>query len=145
MKYRTEIVIDLPRERVVELMDNSENLMKWQKGLQSFEHLSGEPGQVGATSRMVFDEGGRRIEMIETIQQRDFPDAFVATYEAKGVWNQEHLRFYEENGATRWVADHEFRFSGIMRLLSLVMGRTFRKQSQQFMDDFKRFAEAEGP
>ncbi|MFQ5507583.1 MAG: SRPBCC family protein [Planctomycetota bacterium] len=51
--YTVEVDIDLPRERVIELFDNADNLYKWQPGLQSFEHLSGEPGQPGASSRMV--------------------------------------------------------------------------------------------
>lgn len=48
MKYESELVIDLPRERVIELFDNPDNLPKWQEGLQSFEHISGEVGQPGA-------------------------------------------------------------------------------------------------
>ncbi|MEM7797967.1 MAG: SRPBCC family protein [Chloroflexota bacterium] len=39
MKYSTEVVIDLPRERVIELFDNTENMYKWQNGLKSHEFL----------------------------------------------------------------------------------------------------------
>ena len=53
MKYTVEIEIDLPRERVIELFDSTENCFKWQKGLLSFDHLSGEPGQPGAKSKLV--------------------------------------------------------------------------------------------
>ena len=45
MKYTREIVIELPRDRVIELFDDADNLSKWQEGLQSFEHVSGEPGR----------------------------------------------------------------------------------------------------
>ena len=44
MKYTCEITIDLPRERVVEIFDDSEKLPKWMPGLKRFEHLSGDPG-----------------------------------------------------------------------------------------------------
>lgn len=44
MKYELEITINLPRERVIELFDNPDNLKKWQEGLQSFSHRSGTPG-----------------------------------------------------------------------------------------------------
>ena len=53
MKYTREVVIDLPRDRVIELFDDADNLPKWQEGLQRFEHVSGEPGQPGAKSRLV--------------------------------------------------------------------------------------------
>ena len=67
MKYEVETTIDLPRERVIELFDNPDNLPKWQPTLQSFELISGESGQPGAKSRLVYLEDGREIEMIETI------------------------------------------------------------------------------
>ena len=142
MKYTTEIVIDLPRERVIELFDDPDNLPKWQPGLQSFEHLSGEPGRPGARSRLVFDQGGRRIEMIETITRRDLPDEFSGTYETQGVENWMTNRFIEEGPErTRWVAETEFQFSGLMRIMAFFMRGAFPKQTQEFMQNFKEFAE----
>ena len=43
MKYENSIVIQLPVARVIELFDNPDNMQYWQKGLQSFEHVSGTP------------------------------------------------------------------------------------------------------
>ena len=48
MKYTTQVEINLPRKRVIELFDNSENLKKWQEGLISFDHIEGEAGKEGA-------------------------------------------------------------------------------------------------
>ena len=31
MKYTTEIIIDLPRSKVIELFDSTENMYKWQR------------------------------------------------------------------------------------------------------------------
>ncbi len=143
MKYESEIILDLPRERVIELFDDADNLSKWQPGLQSFEHLSGEPGQPGAKSRLVFDQNGRRLEMIETITRRNLPDEFSSTYETKGVMNWVVNRFYDEGGGkTRWVSENEFKFSGVMAILSLFMRRAFPRQTLEFMRHFKEFAES---
>ena len=142
MKYTSEITIDLPRRRVIELFDSSENLAKWQPGLQSFDFISGEEGKAGAISKLVYDEGGRRVEMIETIINSDFPDAFSATYEAKGVMNWVSNRFYEEGPErTRWVMENEFKFSGLMVLMGIFMRGTFPKQTVKDMNRFKEFAE----
>ncbi len=142
MKYSTEVVIGLPRERVIELFDDPDNMMKWQKGLQSFEHISGELGQPGAKSHMVFDLNGRIVEMVETITVRNLPDEFSGTYDAKGDHNIIVNRFYEEGAdKTRWVTENEFKFKGIMALMSLFMGRAFKKQTTAFMNDFKTFME----
>lgn len=142
MKYECEVTINLPRERVIELFDSSENIAKWQPTLQSFTHTSGNPGHPGAKSTLVYLERGRNMEMIETITTRDLPDQFSATYEAKGVMNWVHNYFYEKGDQTRWLMKTEFKLSGFMRLIGIFMRGTFPKQTQEMMDNFKNFAEA---
>jgi hypothetical protein len=142
VEYTQHIDIDLPRERMVALFDDPDNLVKWQRGLQSFEHLSGEPGQPGATSRLVFQMGKRRLEMVETITRRELPDAFDGTYDAKGVHNIAENRFTELGPErTRWTARNVFEMKGPMKLVGLLAPGTFRKQSMKYMEDFKAFAE----
>lgn len=144
MKYQVEVTLDLPRRRVVELFDDPYNLAKWQPGLQSFELLEGEAGQAGARSRLVYDMRGREIEMIETVEKRALPHTFTGTYEADGVWNRVENHFFEEGPErTRWLADVEFKFSGLMRVAALFMRSSFRKQTAENMKRFKEFAMTE--
>ena len=122
MKYTSEIIIDLPRDRVVELFDSLENLFKWQKSLLNFEHVSGDPGKKGAKSRLTYEERGREINIIETIMIQNFPKEFTASYETNGTYNIVKNSFYEtENGKTKWVMNNEFTFSSIMRIISILM------------------------
>lgn len=145
MKYTCEVTINLPRQRVTALFDDPDNLKKWQPGLQTFEPVSGEPGQPGAKSRLVYHQGGRTIEMIETVTARNLPDEFSGAYEAKGVFNRITNRFYEDGpDKTRWVAQNEFDFSGVMRLFAFFMRGAFPKQTQKDMNRFKAFAESAG-
>lgn len=142
MRYTTEVTINLSRERVIELFDDSENLKKWQDGLESFEHISGTPGQPGAKSKLHYKMGKREIDMIETITSRNLPDEFSGTYEATGVFNTMINHFHEdEPSKTRWVTDSEFKFSGIMMIMAFFMRGSFRKQTQETMEAFKNFAE----
>lgn len=67
MKYKVEVEINQPLNKVVVLFDNLNNLKKWIEGLQSFETLSGILGQEGAKSKLHFKMGKREIDMIETI------------------------------------------------------------------------------
>ncbi len=80
--------------------------------------------------------------MIETVLLRDLPDTFTGTYDAQGVHNIVENHFYL-NGpeSTRWVMNTEFQFSGLMKIASKFMGSVFRKQSMEFMNNFKEFAE----
>lgn len=142
MKYTNEVVIDLPREKVIELFDNPDNMKHWQPGLVSFDHISGTPGQPGAKSKLCFQMGKREIEMIETITERNLPDEFNGIYEAKGVFNILKNRFIVlDEKHTKWVAETEFQFSGMMKLFGWLMPGMFKKQSQQYLDLFKAFAE----
>lgn len=142
MKYRNVIVIDLPRDHVIKLFDNAENMKYWQEGLINYEHLSGTPGEQGAKMKLNYKMGKREIEMIETITKRELPEVFNGTYEAKGVFNIVGNKFeiLDEN-KTLWTSENEFRFKGFMKIVAFLMPGAFKKQSMKYMKDFKAFAE----
>lgn len=142
MVYTIEVEINLPRKRVIELFDSSENIQKWQPTLISFEHLSGEPGQPGAKSKMVYRMGKGETEMIETVVNRNFPDSFDATYETKGVKNYLYNKFEEiDETTTKWSMTSDFRFSGFYKLMGWLMPGAFKKETGKTMNKFKEFAE----
>lgn len=146
MKYTTTIVIHLSRKKVLTLFDSIENMYKWQPELLSFEHLSGDPGQEGAQSKLIYKMGKGEVKMTETITKRSFPHEFSGIYEAKGVWNQQQ-NFFEEvdSQTTKWVSISEFRCTGFMKIICLLMPGSFKKQTLQFMMRFKEFAENATP
>ena len=111
MKYTCEVTIDKPREEVVKLFDNPDNMKYWQKGFISFEHIAGEQGKPGAESKLKYKMGKREIEMIETITFRDLPDEFHGNYQTKGVTNIQKNYFHEEGDKTKWVSEAEFKFN----------------------------------
>jgi hypothetical protein len=142
MKYTTEVSINLPREKVISLFDSTENMYKWQEGLKSFKVISGDPGQKGSRSEMVYE--GRRgdLTMIETITERNFPDEFFATYKAKGVYNEMYNYFTEpEENLTTWRSVSVFKFRGFMALMAPFMQNAFKSNTLLNMERFKTFAE----
>ncbi|MEQ8627549.1 SRPBCC family protein [Ekhidna sp.] len=142
MKYTCEVVVDKPRDEVIKVFDNPDNMKYWQKGFESFEHVSGEPGKPGAESIIKYDFGNRKMELIETITFRQLPDEFHGNYTTKGVVNIQKNYFKEEGGKTKWISEAEFKFSGFMKIMAFFMGKKpFKKQTQAFMEDFKAFAE----
>jgi carbon monoxide dehydrogenase subunit G len=142
MKYKVEVEINQPVNKVVELFDNPDNLKKWMEGLQSFETISGTPGQEGAKSKLHFKMGKREVDMIETITKRNLPKEFTGTYEAKGVFNIVKNSFIptDENN-TKYISEQEFQFKGFMKLMGAVMPGAFKKQTLKYMNAFKEFAE----
>lgn len=141
MEYTCEIEIDLPRSQVIALFDNPANLTHWQEGLESFKHVSGEVGQPGSVSEIVYQMGRRRLEMTETIEIRNLPREFTAIYRAKGVWNRVENLFEEHGDRTRWTINTVFRCRGFLRVMAFLMPGMFRKQTMKMMRDFKNFAE----
>ena len=144
MEYTQEIVVNVPRERFIELFDNPDLMPQWQAGLLSFEPLTGVPGQEGATSKLTYKRGKGTLEMVETIVRRQLPDHFDGTYDAKGVHNISNNQFIDVDGtATRWVAHNIFELKGFMKVIGLLFGSSFTKETRKSMQAFKEFAESQ--
>jgi len=142
MKYIHSIDINLPREKVIELFDNPDNMKHWQPGLISYEHIEGDQGKPGAKMRLNYKIGRREVEMIETILIHNLPGELSGTYEAKGVWNKIKNTFTEKDPwTTTWKAENEFKFKGFMKIMATLMPSAFKKQSYKYMKFFKEFAE----
>ena len=147
MKFTCFVDIDLPVDRVIELFDNPDNLVEWQDGFVSFEHISGTPGQPGAKSKLTYKMGKRNMDLIETINVRNLPEEFSGTYEGKSMLNTMSNRFSEFNtGVTRYEAEVEYlEFRGFMiKVMAFLMPGMFKKQVQKWMNQFKAFAEGVG-
>ena len=146
MKYSTEVTINKNINRVVELFDDPNNLGKWQPGFVSFEHFEGTFGEPGSKSKLKYKMGKREVEMIETLISRNLPHEFTGTYEMKGATNYISNRFEKiDENVTRLVSVSEFKFSALfMKLFALISPGSFKKQSQIYLDNFKKFVEEEG-
>ena len=143
MLYTTEIIVKVPLDSFVKKMDNIDNMKHWQRGLQSTEHISGNPGELGSKIKLNYKYDKREMEIIETITKNDFPNEFCAAYNTKGMNNLQKNYFSETaDGFTKWVSINEFiPLSFSMRTMLFLMPRAFKKQSLKYMQDFKNFAE----
>jgi len=144
MKFQCSVDINLPRDQVREYWDNVEYIKEWQDGLQSFEHISGEPGKVGAVSKMRYKAGKREFDLVETILLSDLPNRFKGEYVADSMTNTMDNTFeILSEHQTRWVADIEYsKFNGFLpKLMGLLFKGMFKKQTQKWLNQFKTFAE----
>jgi uncharacterized membrane protein len=142
MRITSKVIIDRPRQRVLELMMDPKYLSQWQPGVRSVELLNGERDQVGARSRVVFDALGIRLAMTETILQRQPPELFAAVYEARGIRNTVENRFYADGPEqTRWVMSNALEFTGLLSAAAGLVQDSVVKQTRESMARFKMFAE----
>ncbi len=143
MKYTVSTIINKPIDVVVELFDNEENMFEWMEGLKSVDHLEGEKGKAGAKSMMKFELGKRKMEIVETILESNLPERMVTTYASKGVNNIIFTKMEaQSDNTTKYIAEQEFKFKGLMKLMGWLMPGAFKKQSQKYLEDFKKFAES---
>jgi hypothetical protein len=143
MQYSSEIIVNLTLREFIKKFDNVDNMKHWQRGLVSVEHISGDPGMVGAKMKLNYVIDKRKMEIIETISHRQFPHEFHGTYSTKGIDNIQ-TNYFEEitDGATKWTSISKFLpLNFMMRAMLWFMPRAFKKQSLRYMRDFKNFAE----
>ena len=143
MKYTTEIIIHKSLAEVIHKMNSTENMLHWQEGLVSTEHLSGTPGEFGAKMKLNYDFGNRKMALIETITKSNFPNEFHATYNTKGIHNIQQ-NFFESitEEETKWISKNEFQPTTFaMHAMLFFMPRAFKKQTKKFMNNFKYFVE----
>lgn len=142
LRYTNKITINKPKARVAELMENPDNMKHWQPGFMSMEFIEGEPGKEGSKSILRYEMGSRVVEMTETIVKNALPDEFNATYEAKGVYNEQVNLFHAiDENTTEWESRTLFEFQGFMKLMGWLMPGSFKKQSCKYLELFKEFAE----
>jgi uncharacterized membrane protein len=142
MQYQIQIDIDLPRERVIALFDDPDNLRKWQEDLISFEHIEGMKGEVGAKSRLVYRMGKKTVPMVETITDKQLPDHYALSLCAGKVSNHVLNRFQPlDEKRTRIIHRCDFHCSGVMAFIARMVPGAFRRRSEKMLTAFKAFAE----
>ncbi len=145
MKYEMDIVIDLPRERVVELLSDYGNMFNWMPSLTDIEPISGTPGEVGAVHELTHKMGRRSVTMRETVTKKELPELYCGTYTAKGCVNHVENVLLEAGPAkTKWIIRSEFICTGLMWLMVKLMPSGFKKQTRIYMRSFKEYSESAG-
>jgi len=149
MQNEYQITINESLENLMKLFLNQDNFKHWQRGLIGFENLTEDVGMQGSKRKLKIKTLVGTVSMVEEITKRDLPNLWEATYRTKGVVNYQSNRFRESEVKTAsgttvqttWNATSKFKFTGMMRLVAAAKPELFEKQTYQFMEDFKHFAE----
>lgn len=144
MLFQGSVLINKPRELVVRLFQDPNNLKEYQDGFVSKELTSGVMGQDGAVSAMLFRQGKREMAMTETITSNRLPDTFEAFYHHKHMDNTMKCTFTPVSDSTTRY-DYEFEYTRVSwvvpRLMMMLFPGMFRKQGEKWMMQFKQFVE----
>lgn len=144
MKMKYEQVIQASRDFVWATFDNPDNLSRWQPTLESFTHQSGEPGQPGAVSELVYNENGKKVIMTETVTERREPQFLAGTYD--NAWTTAMIVNHFEgidDDATRFVSYTNMKFKGTMKIMALFVAKSIRARAEADLNRFKLLVETE--
>lgn len=142
MKFRCEIEINAPLEKVASLWFDPANNVYWQDSFESIELIEGTKDVAGSKSKLLYNKG--KMELIETVQLISYPMEKKALYEHKHMSNTQHT-FFEKLGEERtlyisevdYIAFHHF----MPRLMFKLFPSMFKKMSEKWMRQFKEFVE----
>lgn len=145
MKFTCSVEVDLPKEKVVEIWMNPDNLKHWQDGFERYEHLSGTLNQTGAKGVMHYNNRGKAMKLVEVVIEGNLPDVFEGEYIHTQMINRMRNTFQTLGpDKTRWTAEiHYIKFYGFfMKTFAFFGKKIFKKQTQKWLDQFKAFAES---
>jgi len=142
MRYTISNIINKPLDEVIEKFKDTEGAKEWMEGLQSFSHVSGTKGEVGAETDFHFVHKGKEMTIRETILEQNFPHQIKFAYQSPMGYNEVEMLFEQlADGSTKQTNNSYFKFTGIMKFFSFLMKGMFKKQSRNYLDGFKRYAE----
>ena len=95
MKFKGSITIHQPREKVVALFLDVDNLKEYQDGFVKKELLNGVAGENKAESKLYYKYGKRDMILTETITGNNLPKSFEAHYHHKHMDNTMKCTFIE--------------------------------------------------
>ena len=143
MKFTCQVHINASRERAGELFRDVSRFGEWQEGFISHYVIDGQENEVGTKSRIHLEHEGRSIVLVETVLGFDLPSKFEALYEHEHMVNTLIASFIPSKEGVICRLDIEYtKFNGLLpRLMGLFFPNRFKKQTQHWLENFKRFVE----
>jgi hypothetical protein len=141
MKFSCEITVDAPIDSVTSVFKNPDYLKHYQDGFVSKQLISGEDGNVGSISNMVYE----KLELKETILINNLPKEFKALYEHKHMTNTMKVMFIAiSKEQTKYISEIEYtQFNGFfIKLMATLFPGMFKKQVYKWMKQFKIYTES---
>ena len=147
MLTETKIIINKPVKEVWNFFQDPANLKLWLGGFQKAEHISGEPGTVGAKAKHYFLERGKDLVMDEEILEIIPEKKLVGTLGSSMMLNTVTNSFTDlGNGQTEYSISSDTQFKGFLwKQIGPLMKGEFKKRQEKDMQTLKEVLENKKP
>lgn len=138
----TKLTINAPVEKVWQVLMDPANLKHWLTGFVSIEHLSGTPDEPGSTSKIIFQENGRKVEAIETVTAIKPLQQYSISFENKSFTVLTDIRLAAKGNRTEFTQVEQVVFkSFFMKLLMPFIKGAMEKRRDKDLARLKAYIE----
>ena len=138
-----EIQINRPVADVHRAYLEPDSASKWISQLKDINHVQGEPGEVGAVTKMLYLSGGRRTEMIRTITANESEYSLSGTIEGPDMAGEFQTEFIEQGDSTIVRTSENLRGTTLfMSLILYLMRGSIRNRHGRDLQTLKKMLES---
>ncbi len=142
VEYDTQTSINLPLSETFTLFNDTEKIKEWIPEIQSITPIKETSGIVGSQYKMVIQNEGTAIEMLETVSYYQVDKKVVLEFDADMMSKTDQYTFAEKDGTS--IISHQSTVQAkgyINRCFFAFLKGSFRKIDQVGLDNFKKYAE----
>jgi uncharacterized protein YndB with AHSA1/START domain len=140
--YETMGELEMPKEEVFALYNDMDKIKEWIPEIVEVETLVETPDKIGSEFRMIVENNGQEMEMMERVV--DFvPNEKVALSFDAGMMLKKDVFTFEERGNTTLIkGSHEVEGSSYYtKCVFAFFKGPFQKIDQGYLDSFVKWAE----
>ena len=143
-KYSVSVEVNKPIEEAWEVLMDESKMGEWLTGYKSMELIEGEPLTVGSKHKMIFEERGNDVVLIETVTAIDPPREFAFNLDHE-LMNVSTRMTLERIGSdrTRLVSDTETRSPKLLwKIIMPFMTPQMKKRNRGDLEKLKAMIES---
>jgi hypothetical protein len=141
--YECETVVEKNAVESWSVLQDPEKLGEWLPGFIKMEHISGDPGAVGAISEVYFDENGQQMVIKETITAVDPGQSMSMLYESDFMNMDYHITLTEIDGKTKISTSTSNQGNGLFsKSILAMMGGSLKQQEEENLANLKKAIES---
>ena len=141
-EYQLETSINRPVSEVFRLFNNHNRLSEWLTEVKSFEPITETENKIGSKYKMIVDNDGKIVELIETLTGYKENKMVEMNFVSGWMRKYNKFTFSESENGTKMIAHYSIEGTNpFAKSLFLFFTRTFQEIDLNNLARFKTFAE----